>query len=248
MIHFFPLLVALAAPLPGPTAAQAAASTTVEAPATAATAAALARTVAPAELMISLEVEVARKAILSLPTLDADAKALEVKYPGIWQAVWNAVEPKMRQSVETDFPSFWSRLEEIYLSRLTENEAQGILAFYRSSTGQKMLRATLTGFDAAPLIADLVKSEDSTITAEQMESAARRARLKGLQTIGPADEEQFTRLTKSVSLDKFRAIGAETQKLTAEWVNKDDPEGEAELQTLMEAAMEEHMSNRAARQ
>ena len=247
MTQLFAVGIAFAVGFATPAAGQGAASLPPEIAVAAPTSAALARTLAPAELMIPLEIDVGRKALLALPSMNEDAKTLETEYPGIWEAVWKAIEPQIRQYVEEDFPRFWSKLENLYSSRLTEREAQAILFFYRSPTGQKMLRTMLTGVDPAPLIAGIANSEDSTISAEQMRSATDTARLRVLQSLGPADQEQLKALMGSISLDKFRSIGAETQRLTLEWVNEDDPAFDAKVDPLVEAAMEKYIAERSRR-
>lgn len=224
-----------------PTAAPAAAPVRSE------TASALARTIAPADLMIPREMDVARKAILTLPTLDSDAKQLEQDYPGIWAAVWTASEPEMLRSVTADFPKFWGSLEQLYRSRLAESEAQAILTFYRSDTGQRLLRGMVDNFDATPLIADAAKSPTSTVSAEQMKVASEAAKAAALKRLQPGDTLEFLALMHFVELDKFKAIGAETQKLTLEWVNREDPEGDEKLQKIMQAAMKDYIAKHPAK-
>jgi hypothetical protein len=205
------------------------------------TAAALARTIAPMDVMLPLEIEQARKMILALPTMDEDAKQLEQEYPGLYAAVWTAVEPEMRRQTEADYPSFWTMLEDLYIRRLTEQEAQAVLAFFKSPTGQKLMRSMYGSLDATPWLAEMVKSESSTVSAEQMQGAINAAKAKAVQQIGPEDEPNLSALAAKISLEEFRSLGAETQKLTLDWVNKEDPEGEEKIAKIMEAAMERYM-------
>ena len=206
------------------------------------TAAALARTVAPADITIALEVEQARKAILALPTIDEDAKQLESEFPGIYAAMWAAIEPEVRRSTEADYPDYWAALERMYLARLTEQEAQAVLAFFRSPTGQKLLRGMYGAMDAGSMMAEMVKSDSSTIDAKQMQSAVDAAKAKAVEQLGPEDQASLLTLVGSIDLEKFRALGAETQRITLEWVNKEDPEGEERLGKMMQDAMENYMA------
>lgn len=207
-----------------------------------ATASELARAVAPADVAMPLEIEQARKAILSLPTVDEEAKQLEKEFPGLYAAVWAAVETEMRRSVEADYPAFWASLEQLYVARLTEREAQAALAFFRSATGQKLMRSMYGSFDAAPLFAEMINSGSSMIEARQMQSVTDAAKVKAVQQIGPEDEASLRTLMASIDLEKFRALGAETQKLSLEWVNKEDPESEERLGKIMQDAMEQYMA------
>jgi hypothetical protein len=218
-------------------------NTAAKAPAVSqATAAALARTVAPADVTIALEIDQARKAILALPTIDEDAKQLEGQYPGIYAAMWVAVEPEMRRSTEADYPSYWAALERMYVARLSEQEAQAVLAFFRSPTGQKLLRGMYAAMDSGPMLEDMIKSDSATIDAKQMQTAVEAAKAKAVGQLGPEDETSLMALVGSIDLEKFRALGAETQKITLEWVNKADPEGEEKLSRIMQDAMEKYMA------
>lgn len=212
-----------------------------------ATAASLARTVAPADITIALEVDHARKAILALPTIDEDARELEAEFPGIYAAMWAAIEPEVRRSTEADYPSYWAALENMYLARLSEQEAQAVLAFFRSATGQKLLRGMYGAMDTGPMLAEMVKTDSATIDAKQMQSAVDAAKAKAVGQLGPEDEASLLTLVASMDLGKFRALGAETQKITLDWVNKEDPEGEEKLGKLMQDAMAKYMAAHPSR-
>ena len=207
-----------------------------------ATAKALARVVAPMEIMVPVEIEQARKAILVLPTMDDDAKQLEQDYPGLYAALWAAVEPELRRQVIADYPSFWTALEELYVARLTEREAQTLIAFFQSATGQKLMRSMYGSFDATPLFAEMVKSDSAKIEADQMKAATDAAKAKAVKELGPEDEAALLKLVESIDLNKFKAFGAETQKVTLDWVNKEDPEGEQKLEKMMVEAMERYIA------
>lgn len=213
-----------------------------------ATAAALARVVAPLEVGVAAELEQARKAILVLPTVDEDAKQLEQEFPGIYAAMWTAVEPEMRRSIEADYPAFWAALEEMYLGRLTENEAHAVMIFFNSPTGQKLLRNSYSSFDAAPIVAEMAKSDNYTMTEKQMQSATDAAKKKAVADIGPEDQADLWILMKSIDLKKFQSLGAETQKVTLAWVNKEDPEADARLGKVMEEAMEQYIADHPSKE
>ena len=236
------LLAALPTPLlaePAPSeASQAQAAPAV----TPATAAALARIVAPLDVGVAAELEQARKAILALPTMDEDARQLEQEYPGLYAALWAAIEPEMKRTTEADYPSFWAALEQLYLARLSENEAQAVMTFFKSATGQKLLRNTYSSFDAAPMMAEMVKADNYTVDEKQMKAAADAAKAKAVGQIGPEDHADLWILMASIDLKKFQALGAETQKITLDWVNKEDPEGDARIGKIMEEAMERYMA------
>jgi len=224
---------------PEPVAAQPASN--VAPPVSGATAAALARVVAPIDLMVPIELEQARKAIIALPTLDNDAKQLEAEYPGIYAAVWSEAEPEMRRQSVANYPGYWAILEQIYVKRLTENEAQAVLRFFKSPTGQKLIRNMYSSVEAAPIFADMVKTDNYSFDEKQMQAITDAAKAKAVQQIGKEDHADLWILLTSIRLEKFKALGAETQKATLDWVNKEDAEGEEKLGKIMQAAMERYM-------
>ena len=93
------------------------------------TAATLARTIAPAEVMIPLELEHARKSIMALPAVDEDAKALEHQFPGIFEAAWTALQPEVHRSIQADLPPFWLAMGQLYIKHLSESEGRTLLEF-----------------------------------------------------------------------------------------------------------------------
>lgn len=208
---------------------------------TPATAAALARAVAPLELGVATEIEQARKAILALPTVDEDAKQLEQEYPGLYAALWAAVEPEVRQSSAAGYPGYWAELEKMYIARLTESEAQAVLTFFKSPTGQKLVRNMYGNVDAAPLMAEMAKSDDYAVNEKRMKALVDSAKAKTVKEIGAEDQADLWILMTSIDLKKFQALGAETQKVTLEWVNRPDPEGEERIGKIMEEAMQRYM-------
>jgi hypothetical protein len=236
-------LVAAQSSPPVPQKASTAVATEAEDSVGQTTASVLARTIAPADVMIPLEMGQARRAILALPSLDDDAKQLERDYPGLHEALWIAAEPELRKSVEADYPSFWAVLEKLYVSRLTEREAQALIAFYRSATGQKLLRTMYGNFDATKLLPGMVASDFQSVNADEVQAATDSARAKAVQQLGPEDEASLMTVIKFIDLEKFRALGAETQKLTLEWVNKPNPEAEERLAERMAEAMERYMAD-----
>lgn len=232
---------ALAAPTQA--APQTASSQEVATPVRLATAASLARAVAPADVMIPAELEQVRKAILAMPTLDEDAKQLEQDYPGLYAAVWTAVEPEMRRQTQADLPGFWAKLEQLYVARLTEREAQGLLGFFQSPTGQKLMRNMYGSIDASPLYAEMAKSDEATIGAEQLQAVTDAAKAKAVRQMGPEDEASLLTLAVSIDLKKFQELGAETQKISLDWANRDDPEGEEKIGKVIEEVTERYIAS-----
>jgi hypothetical protein len=206
------------------------------------TAAALARTVAPAEIMVPMQLELAHQGIVNMPSLDPAARQLEADYPGLWSFVWAMTESHARRSIEGGYPDFLSALERLYRATLSEREAQAVLAFYRSPTGQKLILGMTGGFDPKPMFQDIVANPANAITAEQMAAVTDAARKKALAQLGPEDQPRLAMVVQAVGLEKFRALGANTRKLTLEWARKENSDGDAGLQAIIEAAMHDYMA------
>jgi len=185
--------------------------------------------------------EESRKAVLAVPTLDEDSRQLEKEYPGIFAATWAAIEPQLRKSLGAENERYWAALEDLYISRLNEPEAQALLKFYRSPTGQKLIRNLHMNVDVMPIIPQVLNSNSGAVSADQMRAVTDAAKVKALQSLEADDMDSFQELSTGLSLQKLGEIGQATEKLTLEWVNKSDPEFDSRLEALMTKAMEDYM-------
>jgi hypothetical protein len=204
---------------------------------------ALAERVAPAEIMLPLEMKIGKQAFYMGFEADAEGKALLEEYPNLPDVLWAAVEPELVRYSAADHPKFLDRLAALYRARLTTREMAGLYEFYGSSTGRKLVREAYRGLDANPVLADLAKQEGD-VSAESLQAARGAGLSNVVSSLDAADEAALLGIGKILPLEKWRQIGAETQKLTLEWVNQEDPVLEARIEALIEAAFEKYLAGK----
>src|SRR4029453_8997636 len=112
-----------------------------------------------------------------------------------------------------DYPSYWAALEQMYLARLTEPEAQAVLTFFRSATAQKLIRSMYGAVDTGPLVEEMAKSDSWTVDAQQMQKITDAAKAKAVAQMGPEDQADLFFLAASIALGKFRRLVAGPQMI-----------------------------------
>jgi hypothetical protein len=216
------------------------AAATVKAPSQAAFE--LARIIAPANQMLEAELSIARRGFAMLPEADPEFAKLEKEHPGFVEVLWKGAEPELRKYMVVQLPRLHETLAKLYSSRLSEAEIDGLRQFYSSPTGQKLVMAMYANVDPAPLIQSFVKEE--RILEQAVAAAQADARAKAIQSLGEDDEAAFTRLSQVIALEKFKALGEDTQKLLVKWVNEPDPEFEARIEKVMEQVAERYFADK----
>lgn len=210
-------------------------------------AAALAEIVVPAERFDDLQVAVARQGIVAAFAQEIGAD-WQARYPGLLEAIWKDVEPELRRQSAKSRPVLMQRLAALYSARLTESEIRVLDRFYRSPTGQKMIRVMYEEADYTPILDDMLADENARVSTQALRRTHESGKARMLAQLTAEDEAALVRLGRSLPLAKMTSVGAEVQRTTASWINEPDPEGEERIAKVMEAAaaryMEEHPQQR----
>jgi hypothetical protein len=208
---------------------------------------ALAQLAEPAGDSTAAAMALAKKAFLTFLKEDADSAALEEEYPGMSEAVWAAMEPVMRESVEADTPKLWQRLARLYTQRLTPQEIAGLSRFHATPAGRKMVRTMQEKSDLTPIMEAAVASPEGEISAEALVRAQAPGRAAAARAITADDEGALKQLSQSISLPKLYALSAEVQRVTVEWMNEPDPALDARLEKVVEDRMTRFMAEADAK-
>ena len=209
---------------------------------------ALAQLVEPAEEGMAVAMAAGKEGFFKLLEEDADSASLEADYPGISQAIWDAMEPLMRESTAADMPKLWDALANLYIERLTPAEIAGLRRFYGSPAGRKMVRLMNEKTDVGAIIEATAKSANGEISREAFEKAQKPARAAAARAIGPEDEAALADLSKSIPMPKLYALGAEVQRITFAWMNAPDPEFDAKLEKVVGDRVASFMAEADAKQ
>lgn len=201
---------------------------------------ALAALVIPADLLAGLEVEWGRRRFMAGFEMDPLGKRIIAIEPGMPAAIWAAVEAEYRERGAERLPRFRQALAALYSARLTQAEIAAMRSFHATSTGRKVIAAVYRNeelqpiFDAAAVTGDLDRARNA-IAAARSEAGDGAA-----GALGAEDEPALEVLTRTLSLEKFRAVGLEVHKFTLDWVNEEDPAFRARVDAILAAAMERY--------
>lgn len=204
---------------------------------------ALAQAVAPPDLLLPLEVALARKGFAMGFEADPEAKELRKNYPELLDAVWKALEPEVRRASAEDQPKFHAELAKIYIARLSSAEMEGLRRFYLTPTGQKLMRKLYGSIDPSPIVAEAVKSQ--SISEQAMTAAKNAAQAEALAALAPEDFAALEELARTISMAKLHSLGQETQQATLKWINQEDPELDARIEKILADAVEKHIAEHA---
>lgn len=206
---------------------------------------AIARLVQPPDLAVAAALPMLEKAFRQAVVAGAgkDAAVVEAENPGLIDGLWSAVTPVVTTYLNEQLPDLHDKLASLYASRLTESELDHVARFYAGPTGRKIVRQMHFGFDADPMveevIANLEKGGASDISANAFDAGTKGA-LRGLPALmTPADNVAFQALANNVPMAKLKSIGPDVQKLMVEWSNTEDPEFDRKL----DAAMARYVEN-----
>jgi hypothetical protein len=197
----------------------------------------LAKLVEPAGESTTLALNAAKTGFFQVLKGSPDSAAMEAEYPGIYQAVWEAMEPLMRETLTADTPKLWTKLARLYTQRLTPSEIAGLRRFYSTPVGQKMIRAMSQQADLAPIIESASKSTNYTVSAEAFDKTRASGIEAAVDTITPADHAALEDLAQSIPLPKLTALGPDVQRITLAWMNEPDPDLDARIEKVVEERM-----------
>ena len=204
-----------------------------------ASATALAEVVVPADRYTEIEVSVTRQGLIAAFAQELGAD-WQTQYPGLLEAIWKDTEPEVRRLSARSRPMLMQRLAALYTARLTESEMNILAAFYRSPTGQKMIRVMDEQADYSPMLNDMLAHDKGEVSAQALRSTHESGKARLIEQLSEADKTALVELARRLPIAKMRAVGAEVQRLTVEWINEPDPETEARLERVMAAAAERY--------
>ena len=177
--------------------------------------------------------------MLALPQNNPKSKSLEEDYPGIHQAMWNAAEPELRRQMEVNLPKLWASLEDMYVQQLTNSQLVGLLKFYRTPTGQRLIRGLYGNLALSGAVDSIGRAPKEAIDPAILDKASAAARKKTVSQINP-DPADIRILQSAISVDKMRAVGAKVQQLTFEWSTAIDADDDKRTKDLMQKAALEY--------
>jgi hypothetical protein len=205
----------------------------------------LARLVLPDD-QVGMEMDAGRTAFMQLTETAPDNRELEEAYPGIHQAMWSAMEPELRKSMTDKQPRDREKMARLYASMFSPADLAEANIFYSSPVGQKMIRAMYTETDMAPVMEQIAADPDAPISAEALKASDAAAKQKLTDALNEQEVAALMSFVQKVGMDKMRKVGEAVQRLRLEMLNEEDPELDARLDKLIEAATQQYIARKDA--
>jgi len=192
----------------------------------------LVRVLNPEGPMIEMVVRNFSEGMQSVIKANDDYKSLEQEYPGISQALVEAMSKAMKADMIADMPALRRRYARFYADQFSPAETADLMRFYSSSAGQRLIAAKYSNLDATPLVSELAEAPDNQVSRQHisdMNRAATRSIVDGMSEGDKAALLDFAQQPVFIKLTKARGA---IEQLEADIANEADPE----LDKALEAA------------
>jgi hypothetical protein len=131
-------------------------------------------------------------------------------------------------------PDLQQRQAEIYSKHYSVSEIVTLVTFYKSPTGQKLMRSLAANVEPIAMLEEAKKSDDMTISAEAVLADQRRAVPKMLEAMNAEDERVLTEFGRSGLIPRLHKLGPVTQQIILDWQNEYAPGEEEMIEKVIE--------------
>lgn len=204
---------------------------------------ALARLMSPRDLLIEMEVREFDKNFVSSLRADADVKSLDDEYPGLIEAMHKASRGLVAEATARSVDKIHVAVSQLIDANFTPADISELSEFYRSPTGMKTIRQMAANADASKIYERAVQEDDFKLTAEQISSQLDENARKTAATFTPEETTQMVLFMAKPSFIKLAKAQPDIQKLLADEFNAPDPEFDKQIETVMGAAVEQHLAS-----
>ena len=176
----------------------------------------------------------ATKFLMELFGSKDDLAETEKQYPGIGQELARATFPIIKRFLRQRLPDLQQRQAEIYSKHFSDSELVTLVTFYKSPTGQKLMRSLAANAEPIAMLEEAKKSDDMTISAESVLADQRRAVPKFLEAMNAEDERVLAEFGRSGLIPRLQKLGPVTQQIMLDWQNEYAPGEEEMIEKVIE--------------
>ena len=161
-----------------------------------------------------------------------DYRALEKEYPGISEALIEAMAGAMQADFVADLPAVRFRYARFYADRFSPDETAQLMHFYSSGAGQRLVRAKFSKLDATPMVGEFVENPDTAVSKDHIRDLNRAATMSMIGDMSDEDRAALMQFAKQPVFVKLAQARGDIEQLEADIANEADPE----LDKALEAA------------
>lgn len=178
----------------------------------------------------------------------SEEAAIFEQNPGLKDAVLDAARPVVRKHILADMPALQQRCGRFYAQRFTSAEIDGLIAFYASPTGAKLVEGMYAGADLAKLVERVGEPADDPLTADEVGGFTRSTVSRILRAFSDEDRKALKAFAATPLFAKLLQVVPDFRQLMADIANEPAPEMEAELDTVVARAVEAYFARRTTNQ
>jgi hypothetical protein len=172
---------------------------------------------------------------------DAAFKAVTVRYPGLENALADALRPIIYEEMARIIAPYRADIAALYLQNFTPSEMKALIAFWGSMRGRSILTTINSKADFSQMTKELIAQpvNKMAVSNKTLSNDIRNTARKGVAALSEGDMAALSRFSLSPLGLKFAKIQTEKQAIDLKWANTPlSPEADARVAKDIPAAIE----------
>jgi hypothetical protein len=178
---------------------------------------------------------------------DQETAELFAEYPGLDRAILDAIRPVILKHVLADLPMLVRSTAQFYAERFSSAEIDGLVEFYGSPTGSKLIAGMFLGADFGMLMDGIDDSGQSNYTAGDVAGFTMASLRRIFPIFDDSDKAYMEKFEKTALFGKLKAALPDYLELAASAMNEPTPEMDSEMEEVIERVVTDFMAQEDGR-
>lgn len=183
--------------------------------------------------------QVMREQLLAGFAQDANFQSLELEFPGVTVAVVDVVLPIAVRQTEQTTPVLIKRLATLYAAEMTADEIAVATKWYSSPAFDRISATMESNMDLSQIILNSMVDTEHQISSEDLETIDQNSAAQSASAMELADKAALMRFSGTTAFAKLESLKPKSLMIQTEWTNEEDPDQDAEIETIMIKALED---------
>lgn len=203
----------------------------------------LAELMSPRDMLVDMEVREFDKHFVPSMRANAEMKALDDQYPGLFEAMHKASRGLVAEATGRSAQKIHAAVARLIETSFTSADVAELTDFYRSPVGLKTLRQMAAAADAGQVYQQAVNDGDFTLTQDQISVQIQESARKAAQTFSPNEQTEMMLFMAKPSFGKLAKAQPQIRKILADEFNAPDPDFDRQVEQAMATAIEQHIAS-----
>jgi hypothetical protein len=203
----------------------------------------LAQLMSPRALLVDMEVREFDKHFVASLRSDAEMKALDDQYPGLFEAMHKASRGLVADAMGRSVGKIHTSVAKLIEASFTAADIVELTTFYRSPVGRKTVSQMAASADASEIYQRAVEKSDFKLTEDQISAQVHQSAQKTAQSFTPEEQVDMMLFMAKPSFGKLAKAQPQIQKILADEFNSPDPDFDRQIEQAMGAAIEHHIAS-----